>query len=132
MMPQMDGWAVCRRIREMTDVPVIMLTSLDQEDEMVRGLDLGADDFVSKPISPKHLIARVRAVLRRARTPETSRNDFRYDDGVLAIDVVIACGPPQRRRDRPLANGVSPARDSDRGAGPRSFILLASETDLGP
>ncbi|MDZ7726940.1 MAG: response regulator [Dehalococcoidia bacterium] len=52
LMPTMDGWVVCQRVRELSSVPIIMLTSLDREEEMVRGLDLGADDFVSKPISP--------------------------------------------------------------------------------
>ena len=72
IMPKMDGWAVCQRIREITDVPVIMLTSLNRDEEVVKGLELGADDFVSKPVSPRQLIARVRAVLRRARAPATT------------------------------------------------------------
>jgi two-component system KDP operon response regulator KdpE len=87
VMPTMDGWTVCQRIRELCDVPIIMLTSLDREEEMVRGLDLGADDFVSKPISPNHLIARVRAVLRRARAQPPVAASYLYDDGTLAIDV---------------------------------------------
>jgi DNA-binding response OmpR family regulator len=87
MMPKMDGWAVCQRIREITDMPVIMLTSLDRDEEVVRGLELGADDFVSKPVSPRQLIARVRAVLRRARAPATTREAFTYSDGALLIDV---------------------------------------------
>src|SRR3990170_1727899 len=61
MMPVMDGWVVCARIRELCDIPVFLLTSLNREEEMVRGLNLGADDFVSKPISPSHLVARVKA-----------------------------------------------------------------------
>ena len=86
VMPQMDGWTVCERVRELCDVPVIMLTSLNREEEMTRGLNLGADDFVSKPISPAHLIARIRAVLRRAKAPATARDDVAYDDGTLLID----------------------------------------------
>jgi two-component system KDP operon response regulator KdpE len=85
-MPQMDGWTVCERMREICDVPVIMLTSLNREEEMTRGLDLGADDFVSKPISPAHLIARVRAVLRRSQAPVTATRKMAYDDGTLLID----------------------------------------------
>jgi two-component system KDP operon response regulator KdpE len=85
MMPGMDGWEVCKRIRELCDTPIIMLTSLNREEEMIRGLDLGADDFVSKPASPDHLLARIRAVLRRAeRGPPPASLD--YDDGVLSID----------------------------------------------
>jgi two-component system KDP operon response regulator KdpE len=86
VMPQMDGWTVCQRVRELCNVPVIMLTSLNREEEMTRGLDLGADDFVSKPISPSHLIARVQAVLRRAQAPSTATREVAYDDGTLLID----------------------------------------------
>jgi two-component system KDP operon response regulator KdpE len=86
VMPQMDGWTVCERMREICDVPVMMLTSLNREEEMTRGLDLGADDFVSKPISPAHLIARVRAVLRRSQAPVTATRKMAYDDGTLLID----------------------------------------------
>ena len=86
LMPGMDGWAVCQRIREITDVPIIMLTSLNRSQEVVKGLELGADDFVSKPITPEELIARVRAVLRRARAPAATEADFIYDDGTLLID----------------------------------------------
>jgi two-component system KDP operon response regulator KdpE len=87
IMPKMDGWAVCQRIREMTDVPVVMLTSLSRDEEVVKGLELGADDFVSKPVSPRQLIARVRAVLRRARAPAATGEALTYDDGSLLIDV---------------------------------------------
>jgi two-component system KDP operon response regulator KdpE len=86
IMPGMDGWTVCARIRELCDVPIIMLTSLNREEEMVRGLNLGADDFVSKPISPNHLVARVQAVLRRAQAPAPFARDVFYDDGALRID----------------------------------------------
>jgi len=85
MMPSMDGWTVCARIREVCDTPLIMLTSLNSEEEITRGLELGADDFVSKPIGSQHLLARVRAVLRRARGQERPQ-EFVYDDGVLRID----------------------------------------------
>lgn len=87
LMPGMDGWAVCQRIREITDLPVIMLTSLNRDEEVVKGLELGADDFVSKPVSPRQLVARVRAVLRRSRAPTTAKETFVYDDGSLLIDV---------------------------------------------
>ncbi len=86
LMPEMDGWKVCERIRELCDVPVIMLTSLNREEEMVKGLDIGADDFVSKPVSPSQLTARVRAVVRRARAPETANRNVVYDDGTLSIN----------------------------------------------
>jgi two-component system KDP operon response regulator KdpE len=87
LMPSMDGWTVCQRIREITDVPVIMLTALNQPEEEVKGLELGADDFVSKPLSPRQLVARVRAVLRRTRAPIATQDDFVYEDRALRIDV---------------------------------------------
>ena len=86
LMPNMDGWVVCQRIREITDVPIIMLTSLNRDEEVVKGLELGADDFVSKPVSPRQLIARIRAVLNRSRIPTATDEDLVYDDGQLRID----------------------------------------------
>lgn len=69
MMPGMDGLEVCRRIRRKSRIPVIMLTAKGDETDRVVGLEIGADDYVSKPFSPRELLARLRAVLRRA-TPE--------------------------------------------------------------
>ena len=65
-----DGYEVCRRIREFSEVPVIMLTAKAQESDMLRGFDAGADDYLTKPFSAKELIARVKAVLRRTQRPE--------------------------------------------------------------
>lgn len=65
-MPKLDGFAVCRRIREQADTPIILLTVRGEEDDIVRGLELGADDYMIKPFSPRQLVARVQAVLRRA------------------------------------------------------------------
>jgi two-component system KDP operon response regulator KdpE len=65
-----DGYQICSRIREFSDVPVIMLTAKAQENDMLRGFDVGADDYLTKPFSAKELLARVRAVLRRARQSE--------------------------------------------------------------
>ncbi len=66
MMPLKDGWAVCRELREVSAVPIIMLTAKEEEADKVKGLEIGADDYVTKPFSPKELVARVRAALRRA------------------------------------------------------------------
>jgi DNA-binding response OmpR family regulator len=66
MLPHLDGWEVCRRLRRQSDVPVIMLTARGEEIDRVAGLTLGADDYVVKPFSPRELVARVKAVLRRA------------------------------------------------------------------
>jgi len=71
MLPGLDGREVCRRIREVSDLPVIMLTARTTEGDRIDGLDSGADDYVSKPFSPREVMARVRAVLRRRQTPET-------------------------------------------------------------
>lgn len=65
MMPGMDGWQTCQRFREMTDVPIVMLTALGSEDEVIKGLNLGADDYLVKPVTADELGARVRALLRR-------------------------------------------------------------------
>ena len=70
LLPQgPDGYEVCRRIREFSEVPVIMLTARAQESDMLRGFDMGADDYLTKPFSAKELVARVKAVLRRSRRP---------------------------------------------------------------
>ncbi len=65
MLPKIDGWEVCRRLRSSSDVPILILTARDQEMERVLGLSLGADDYVVKPFSPRELVARVKAILRR-------------------------------------------------------------------
>lgn len=69
MLPEMDGWEVCRRIRQTSDVPIIMLTARGDEIDRVSGLSSGADDYVVKPFSPRELVERVKAVLRRTRRP---------------------------------------------------------------
>ncbi|MDP9352153.1 MAG: response regulator transcription factor [Chloroflexota bacterium] len=65
-MPEMDGFEVCRRLRKESSLPIIMLTARDQDESIVLGLDIGADDYVTKPYSPRELIARVRALARRS------------------------------------------------------------------
>ena len=65
-MPKMDGWQVCREIRELSDVPIIMLTAKSDERDELLGFDLGVDEYISKPFSPKILVARVEAILRRS------------------------------------------------------------------
>ena len=70
MMPKMDGWQVCREIRKYSQVPIIMLTAKSDEKDELQGFDLGVDEYVSKPFSPKILVARVEAILRRTNTLE--------------------------------------------------------------
>jgi DNA-binding response OmpR family regulator len=65
-LPKLDGFAVCRRIREQADTPILLLTVRDEEDDIVHGLELGADDYITKPFSPRQLVARAQTVLRRA------------------------------------------------------------------
>jgi two-component system KDP operon response regulator KdpE len=85
MMPRMNGWETCKRIRQYSDVPIIMLTALGQETDKVRGLELGADDFVTKPFSLAELVARVRAALRRSRQPLSAEGIVQVDER-LTVD----------------------------------------------
>jgi two-component system KDP operon response regulator KdpE len=87
MMPDMDGWTMLSRLREFSDVPVIMLTAVGGEQSMVQGLDGGADDYVTKPYGMEELKARVRAVLRRRGVSESGRSKLlQFDGGNLCID----------------------------------------------
>ena len=89
MMPGMNGFEVCERIRQVSDTPLIMLTALNHEQEMLRGLEAGADDFLSKPFNADILLARAKTVLRRSehlKAPSAS-DQFNYDNGHLSIDV---------------------------------------------
>src|SRR3990172_3973975 len=86
MMPDMDGWTVCQRLREMSDVPIIFVTAVGQERSIVRGLQLGADDYIVKPFSTKELQARIEAVLRRrGREPTQMPKD--YANHWLSVDM---------------------------------------------
>jgi DNA-binding response OmpR family regulator len=89
MLPRMDGFAVCRRIRQFSNVPIIMLTAKGEEQDRVKGLDVGADDYLVKPFSVMELLARVRAVLRRAQVGETGQERF-FNHGNLRIDLARA------------------------------------------
>jgi len=76
MLPEMDGYNVCKRMRRESDVPIIMLTARTTEEEKIKGLDLGADDYVTKPFSPGELLARIRANLRRVDEEENKELTF--------------------------------------------------------
>jgi DNA-binding response OmpR family regulator len=86
MLPDIDGFEVLRIIREVSNVPVIMLTAKGEEDDRVRGLELGADDYITKPFSPRELSSRVRAVLRRTETSGPSTHGLIEVDDRLKID----------------------------------------------
>ena len=95
MMPRLDGFATCQRIREFSSVPIIILTAKGEEQDRVRGLDLGADDYLVKPFSATELLARVRAVLRRAQLPAENGQARYFTHGNLRIDFARAevwCG----------------------------------------
>lgn len=85
-LPDMDGWSVLERIRDLTDVPVLMLTARHLESDKVRGLQTGADDYMTKPFGNQELVARVQALLRRAQLGGRSRRSSAYDDGYLTMD----------------------------------------------
>ncbi|BAL84463.1 putative OmpR family two-component system response regulator [Selenomonas ruminantium subsp. lactilytica TAM6421] len=88
MMPHLDGKEVCRRIRQISQVPIIMLTALDEEADKLESLDLGADDYIAKPFSMRELAARIRAVLRRASGPlaDTPPQTQKLAAGGLVLD----------------------------------------------
>jgi DNA-binding response OmpR family regulator len=86
MMPEMDGFETLKLLREISTVPVILLTVKSDEDDKIRGLSLGADDYVTKPFSPRELVTRVTAVLRRAEWPAPPPRTILRIDGRLSID----------------------------------------------
>lgn len=82
MLPKLDGTEVCRRVRAKSDVPIIMLTAKDDEIDRVVGLELGADDYVTKPFAVREVVARVRAIMRRATVPQGQRQEELNYDGL--------------------------------------------------
>ena len=80
MMPKMDGWQVCKEIREYSKVPIIMLTAKSDERDELQGFELGVDEYISKPFSPKILVARVEAILRR--TGQTGTEEILEEEGI--------------------------------------------------
>ena len=87
MLPKVPGEEVCRQIRNTSDVPIIMLTAKGEEQDRIAGLELGADDYLVKPFSPRELVARVRALLRRAHVESEPQRD-RLEFGDLEVDVI--------------------------------------------
>jgi DNA-binding response OmpR family regulator len=85
MMPDMDGWEVCKRLRDMSDVPIIFLTARGEVKDVVHGLEMGADDYVTKPYDNDELVARVRAHLRRSPRPNTSE-ELVFDNGDFRVN----------------------------------------------
>jgi len=98
-MPKMDGFEVCRRIRAEADTPILLLTVRGEEDDIVAGLELGADDYIIKPFSPRQLVARARAILRRAGGRPTPVELEVGDLRLVSSKREVYCGP----QDEPVA-----------------------------
>lgn len=96
MLPGLDGWEICRRIRSCSEVPILMLTACGEIDERVNGLDMGADDYVTKPFGFREVVARAKAIIRRANKYLEPKNIIRV--GPLVIDtekhLVLSSGKP--------------------------------------
>ena len=96
MLPKLSGMELCQRLREVKDVPIIMLTAMVQEDDRLAGLEMGADDYITKPFSPRELAARVKAVLRRTARDATGAEDGELEYGGVTLDLrrhlVHVCG----------------------------------------
>ena len=86
MLPGMDGWQVCRAIRQISSIPIIMLSAKDETFDKVLGLELGADDYVTKPFEGKELVARVKAVLRRAAPGETEKDTLAFPGLTISLE----------------------------------------------
>jgi DNA-binding response OmpR family regulator len=86
MLPHVDGWELCRQMRQLSAVPIIMLTARSDETDRVVGLELGADDYVTKPFSPREVLARVRAVLRRTQGAMEPARQIRSGDVLIDLD----------------------------------------------
>src|SRR4029077_19983513 len=86
MLPGIDGIEVCRRIRQRSDVPILMLTARDEDVDKIIGLEVGADDYLTKPFNPRELVARVKAILRRSTTERARTESKQIQHGDLVID----------------------------------------------
>ena len=86
MLPVMDGWAVCAKIRETSKVPIIMLTAKSEVFDRIQGLEMGADDYIVKPFEMKELLARINAVLRRTEIPNDTSKKLTFDKLVINLD----------------------------------------------
>jgi DNA-binding response OmpR family regulator len=109
MLPEMDGWEVCRRLRKQGDLPIIMVTARDDDVDKIVGLELGADDYLTKPFNPRELVARIKAVLRRSEAGKAEARILRVAD--LDIDL--------ERREARIAGERVQLR-------PKEFDLLAA------
>ena len=95
MLPNVDGWEICRQIRQVSATPIIMLTARTEETDRIVGLELGADDYVTKPFSPREVVARVRAVLRRTQGQIHTSSVLRVGDVIVDLDTYTASAAGQ-------------------------------------
>ena len=120
MLPVMDGWAVCSKIRETSKVPIIMLTAKSEVNDRITGLEMGADDYIVKPFEMKELMARINAVLRRSEIPDDTKKKLVFDKLIINLDSyeLIVDGKRWTRPPRswsccitwpPLPTGSTPA-----------------------
>jgi DNA-binding response OmpR family regulator len=86
MLPDMDGIEVCRRIRQRRDVPILMLTAREEDIDKIIGLEVGADDYMTKPFNPRELVARVKSILRRTAPPQRAAESAQIRHGDLLVD----------------------------------------------
>ena len=86
MMPQISGWDVCRKVRETSEVPIIILSAKGQEYDKLRGFELGIDDYIVKPFSPRELLARIKVIFRRNDKAKKDEDRQRYEYGELLVD----------------------------------------------
>ena len=86
MLPGMDGWQVCRAVRQMSNIPIIMLSAKDETFDKVLGLELGADDYITKPFEGKELVARVKAVLRRSAPTEPEKDTLSFPGLTISLE----------------------------------------------
>ena len=127
MLPVMDGWAVCAKIRETSQVPIIMLTAKSEVFDRIQGLEMGADDYIVKPFEMKELIARINAVLRRTEIPNDTSKKLIFDKLVINLDSYELIGAfiPPGLHPQP---GLHPEPAPGRGLGLR---LLRRQPDGG-
>ncbi|MCZ7669245.1 MAG: response regulator transcription factor [Chloroflexi bacterium] len=99
MPPHIDGWEVCRRIRADSALPILMLTARDDDIDKIVGLEMGADDYLTKPFNPRELVARVRAVLRRAVPDDKAMSDKVRQAGNVVLNPASRGGDGKRGAD---------------------------------
>lgn len=124
MMPDMDGWEVCRRLRELSDVPIIFLTAKDDVRDVVKGLEMGADDYIAKPYDNNELVARIRVHLRRVPKPAVAE-ELVFDGGKFRINFIS-----REVRVRDEIVHLTPKEFNLLGVLARSAGRVISRTDL--